>query len=232
MSDRPGVSSHLQIPVHEYDARIRTFVPFYEEMLDVLELLVASVADQHPMILDLGIGTGALAERCLNQRPQAELIGIDADPEMLRMARLRLQGWGGIDLLCGSYLDIAFPRSDLIVASISLHHVPDPDSKKQLYGRCRQALENSGIMLLADCYLPLREDRAAEGMIAWQRHLEQHYTPEEAVQYLQAWSEEDTYFPLAEEIKWLARAGFEPDVVWRKDLFAVLLCIPRSPEWR
>jgi hypothetical protein len=57
-----SVANHLGIDLSEYDARIRTFIPNYEEMLDV----VASVIDpMSSMILDLGIGTGALSERCV-----------------------------------------------------------------------------------------------------------------------------------------------------------------------
>ena len=32
--EHTSVASHLGIPLPEYDARIRTFVPFYDEMLD------------------------------------------------------------------------------------------------------------------------------------------------------------------------------------------------------
>jgi hypothetical protein len=35
-----AVSSHLGIDVAEYDERIRTFVPYYEEMLDVCATIV------------------------------------------------------------------------------------------------------------------------------------------------------------------------------------------------
>jgi len=225
MVNQPGVSSHLRIPLEEYDSRIRTFVPYYEEMLDELEQLVASLADEGSTILDLGIGTGALAERCLNACPKAKVIGIDADPEILEMARLRFRTHASLDLRCGSYLELELPRSDLIVASISLHHVSEPDSKKQLYARCRQALGDKGALLMADCFPPSLEDLAEQGMTAWRRHLEQHYTPEEASRYLEAWSEEDTHFVLADELEWLQQAGFRPEVAWRKDLFAVLLCI-------
>ena len=177
MSEKTGVSSHLEIPLEEYDQRIRTFVPFYEEMLEELERIVGSLAQRRPTILDLGIGTGALAERCVKVCPQAELIGIDNDPEILEMARSRLRTDDRLDLRCGDYLELEFPRSDLIVASISLHHVSEPDSKKQLYERCRQALGSEGVLLIADCYLPSLDDLARQGMASWRRHLEQHYTP-------------------------------------------------------
>ena len=49
-----SVATHLGIDLAEYDARIRTFIPHYEEMLDV----AASVIDpKSETIVDLGIGT-------------------------------------------------------------------------------------------------------------------------------------------------------------------------------
>ncbi|MFH1764318.1 MAG: class I SAM-dependent methyltransferase [Gemmatimonadota bacterium] len=224
MSNQPGVSSHLGIPLAEYDSRIPTFVPFYEEMLEKLGQVVGFLAGKTPTILDLGVGTGALARRCLRVRPHAKLIGIDLDPEILDMARSRFRSQDGVELRCGNFLEMEFPKSDLIVASISLHHVSDPESKVELYERCRQALGSKGALLMADCFPHTLETLAERGRAAWRRHLEQHYSPDEASRYLAAWAEEDTHFPLAEELEWLRKAGFRPEVVWRRDLFGVLVC--------
>src|SRR6185503_7204955 len=39
----------------------------------------------------------------------------------------------------------------------------------------------------------------------------------------ESWAEEDTYVPLAEEIRLLERAGFAVDVPWRRSPFAVIV---------
>lgn len=215
------VSSHLKIPLHEYDARIRTFVPYYEEMLDVAASHFALVAARAPTVLELGIGTGALTERCLRHRPDASCIGIDMDADVTRMAAQRL-GSARVDLRVGSYLDMPLPEADFIVASISLHHVRDEEAKRQLYRRCRDALRPGGAMIVADCFPPLLESARLDGMDAWRGFLEATYSAAEARAFLDAWAEEDTYFPLAHELDWLADAGFATDVVWRRDLFAVV----------
>lgn len=222
MSDGSGVSRHLRIDLAEYDARIRTFVPFYEEMLAEAERVVDAEAPAGPTVVDLGIGTGALAERCRRVRPEASLVGIDADGGMLAIASRRLGGDGGVALVEGSFLDVDLPEADLVVACLALHHVSDPTAKRSLYARCRQAVGPRGRMVIADCYLPRATRLVDEGMAAWRRHLEASYPPEEAAGHLAAWAEEDTYFPLADELEWMRDVGFRPDVVWRRGLFAVV----------
>jgi tRNA (cmo5U34)-methyltransferase len=215
------VASHLKIPLAEYDARIRTFVPDYEEMLGTIATYIAHSAGPEPTILELGIGTGALSERCRRERPRATCIGIDMDAGMLEMAAARL-GTERVELIHGSYTDVALPAADYIIATISLHHVRDATMKRALYRRCREALRPGGALLVGDCFLPRLEAARAEGLRGWQRFLERTYSAEEARVYLDAWAAEDTYFPMADELAWLADAGFETEIVWRRELLAVV----------
>ena len=56
------------------------------------------------------------------------------------------------------------------------------------------------------------------------------FTPAESAGYLDAWANEDTYFPLLDELSWLADAGFSPDVLWRRDGFAVVAGLKQALE--
>ncbi|HEY5161617.1 MAG TPA: hypothetical protein VII81_01280, partial [Terriglobales bacterium] len=62
------VAAHLGIDIVEYDERIRTFIPDYEEMLDVAAEAIPASART---IVDLGTGTGALAARCVERASRA-----------------------------------------------------------------------------------------------------------------------------------------------------------------
>ncbi len=53
-----GVATHLGIRLAEYDQRIRTFIPHYEEMLDGAAATVATLAGPDPRVVDLGTGSG------------------------------------------------------------------------------------------------------------------------------------------------------------------------------
>jgi len=60
-----SVAQHLNIKLSEYDQRIRTFIPDYNEMLDEVAALMTLVEKSQPAMIDFGIGTGALSARCL-----------------------------------------------------------------------------------------------------------------------------------------------------------------------
>src|SRR5207247_353636 len=91
-----GVAAHLGIRLAEYDRRIRTFIPDYEEMLDVA---AAAVPARARLLVDVGIGTGALSARCLKIAPRARSVGLAGDETAgglfprgrIRPARLRIR---------------------------------------------------------------------------------------------------------------------------------------------
>jgi tRNA (cmo5U34)-methyltransferase len=212
-----SVAAHLGIRLTEYDQRIRTFIPHYEDMLGAAAALVSPGART---IVDLGIGTGALAARCLSRARRASVIGIDADAAMLPLAARRVGTRA--TLVCGTFLRTPLPRADAFVASFALHHVRTRAAKTRLYRRVRTALRPGGVFVSADCHPAGDRAIAAAHMRAWEMHVRGSYPRAQARALLRAWAREDVYVPLAIELSLLQRAGFRVEVVWRRDAFAVV----------
>ena len=213
-----GVATHLGIRLSEYDARIRTFIPFYEEMLDVAADAVPARARR---IVDLGIGTGALAARCLARAPRAVVVGIDADADILAAAARRIGSRASF--VVDSFLRAPLPSCDAVVASFALHHVRTRNAKRRLYRRIRSALRPGGVLVVVDCQ-PSRDSRVAgRQRDAWTAHLQRAYSARQARGFLRAWAAEDVYVPLEAEMDLMAGSGLDLAVVWRRDAFAVLV---------
>jgi SAM-dependent methyltransferase len=212
-----SVASHLGIKISEYDARIRTFIPDYEEMLRVAASAVPPAART---ILDLGVGTGALSAACLAVARRAQAIGIDADPEILRVAARRL----GVraTLRAGSFTTTPLPASDVTVASFSLHHVRTRAAKRRLYRRTHGALRRGGTFLIVDCQPAVDRGVRRQQFDDWLAHLRRAYSPAAARGLLRAWSHEDVYVPLDVEVDSLRKAQYRVEVLWRRGAFAVL----------
>lgn len=220
-----SVAAHLQIPLEEYDDRIRTFIPGYDAMLDAAARIATLAARRRHAIVDLGIGTGSLAERCLRSSPAARVIGVDVDPDMLAAAKRRLvrRGARRATLLAGDFAGVTLPRCDAITAALSLHHIRTSRSKVAIYGRCHQALSPGGALVIGDCVLPDDEALREEAWNAWRRHLRRSYSPAQTRAYFEAWAKEDRYFLMSEELQMLRRVGFHVDVGWRDGAFAVIV---------
>lgn len=212
-----GVATHLGIDLREYDTRIRTFIPDYEEMLDVAAAAVPSSA---VTIVDLGTGTGALAARCAAKAKRARVVAIDVDGEIMKAAALRLGGRG--KLVCGNFVRVPLPECDAVVASFALHHIRTRAAKLAFYRRILEALRPGGLCVTVDCHPAHDVTVAHEQMVGWKRHLQQVYSAAAANSYLRAWSDEDVYVPLQTEIRMIERSGLAVEVLWRKGAFAVL----------
>jgi tRNA (cmo5U34)-methyltransferase len=220
-----SVAQHLKIKLSEYDQRIRTFIPNYEEMLDEVAAIAALVEKPRPTIVDFGIGTGALSARCLQVMPKAHLVGIDSDPDILSLAQRRLARGNTPNptLLHGDFLKTPLPRCDVIVATLALHHIHEAKVKQRFYAKCFAALRRGGIFANGDCFLADNAKLSQRYMKNWERHLCKFYSLKQAKNFFAAWAGEDTYFPLRQEIAMLASAGFEVEITWRRAPFAVVV---------
>lgn len=222
-----AVASHLVIDLSEYDARIRTFVPDYETMLDHAAAALGAAARPLRRIVDLGTGTGALAARVASRVPAAALVGIDEDEGMLEMARRRLARRRAT-FLRDSFLGAALPGCDAMVASLALHHVPTRRARQSLFRRVRLAIRPGGLFVSADCHPASNVRLAKKDRAAWKTHIARAYGPTKAEAFLRAWAAEDFYVPLEEELNMLRAAGFAADVVWRRGAFAVVVASARQ----
>jgi tRNA (cmo5U34)-methyltransferase len=217
-----SVAAHLGIRLSEYDARIRTFIPDYEEMLDAAASVVPPRAR---VIVDLGVGTGALAARCLQCAPDAHVIGVDADSDILALASRRI-GDRGTTVL-GNFLRSALPRCDVMVASLALHHVRTRSAKAGLYRRIHRALRRKGQLVIVDCEPAGDAAQRRSQREAWLGHLRKTYSGARARALLRSWSREDVYLPLQTELVLLSSGGFSAEVVWRRGAFAVINAVRR-----
>ena len=217
-----GTEAHLGIDLSEYDARIRTFIPDYEPLHDaVAAALRDTVRRRRPTIVELGIGTGALAARSLDACPSAHIVGFDEDPTMLAAAEARLGG--RVRAVPGSFESVDLPAADAIVACLALHHVPPGARRQRLFRRLREALRPGGVLVNADCFPATHARLAAADRAAWIDHLAVSYSPRQIRGFFRRWAVEDYYVPLDDELGALRRAGFRADVTLRRHAFAVIV---------
>lgn len=220
-----SVEGHLQLKTGDYDRLIRQLVPGYPAMRTAHMALLKKLlpADQRSVVLDLGGGTGALAEAVAETLPLTEVEIWDTDPAMLAVARERCARFG--DRIRYVERSFASPLTpcDAVVACIALHHVKDMAAKGAIYRNIHAALRPDGVFLNADTAIAgggaLREFSYQEWINAMAPH---GITAAQARAHFANWSHEDYYPPLVTELRLIAEAGFaDPECFWREIPFLI-----------
>ena len=103
-------------------------------------------------VLDLGSGTGTLAILAHRMHPDAELIGIDADPDVLAIARAKAAREGAqirFDQGMAFALPYASQSFDRVLSSLVFHHLATRDKERGL-AEVRRVLKPGGLVLILD----------------------------------------------------------------------------------
>jgi ubiquinone/menaquinone biosynthesis C-methylase UbiE len=211
--------------VESYDSLIRRAVPRYDEMT---ARLIDYLPAEARSILELGCGTGNLSLLLAHNFPRASLTLVDGSADMIALTRSRM-GESGLSVSKPSYVtaqfeELALPESsfELVVSSISLHHVAD---KANLYRRIRTLLHAGGSFCFAD---QIRGEPESNHRINWERWLDYcrqsgHCTQEEIESLLDHAAAHDHYVPLTQHVSMLSDAEFNDiDCVWRNWMWGIV----------
>ncbi len=121
----------------------------YPHVLGEVRAAVAGLAA--PRLLDLGCGTGALAERVLGEIPRARLSCVDLSPRMAEAARERLAGRAEVLLGDAERLPFHDAGFDAAWCNDSFHHYPDPE---RAAFQAWRVLAPGGALVIGDAWQP------------------------------------------------------------------------------
>ncbi len=226
-----------------YDASAEYVHPHYLELQQFLvEMLLA--ADRTTYVVDLGGGTGRLAERVLAASPTARVLVIDQSEAALEIAAQRLAPFGERGQwaqlrLQDDWAALLAQAPTAMVSMSAIHHL-DPGEKRQLYQRCFDCLAPGGILANGD---EIRDEDDAvylRQLQTWGRHMDAMIAAgniaESFHDALHQWqarniggfgeprtSGDDCHQTIGEQLDYFRQAGFEPvDAPWHRDMWAVL----------
>ncbi|NUS92188.1 MAG: methyltransferase domain-containing protein [Nocardia sp.] len=142
--------------VERWDRQQEHYMPDREVRFDVIgEVLTELIERPDPLIVDLGVGPGTLADRLLARLPGATVVGVDADPLLLALAD---SGYGSArfrtvfaDLRApGWFAALGLERApDAFVSTTALHWM-NRSPLRALIETCAQALAPGGVFVDGD----------------------------------------------------------------------------------
>ena len=148
------------IPALSYD----WLTPFYDPVVRLTTrenafkkaLIEQSRVEDALRVLDLACGTGTLTVLIKNAAPQAEVIGIDGDPKILKIAREKVRvGNFEIQFDEGMSFDLPYAGEsfDRVVSSLFFHHLTR-ENKLKTFGEVKRVLKPKGEFHVADWGFP------------------------------------------------------------------------------
>ena len=122
-------------------------------------------------VLDLGCGTGTLTLMLKRAHPEAEVTGLDGDPQVLDIARAKSRGVN-IQWDEGLASSLPYPDSvlDRVVTSLVIHHLT-ADDKRRAFKEIYRVLKPRGELHALDFGAP--HSSLTRFMITYMRRLEE-----------------------------------------------------------
>ena len=160
------MSAQFHLDPETYLDEIRAEVPRYDELQ---ERTIEAIPFPPRRVLELGVGTGETARRLKARFPDAELTGLDSQPEMVFKAREL-----GIEVRLARMED-PLPDGpwDLVLSVLSVHHLTD-EQKRDLFRRVREqsrAIVIGDVVIAEPQVAPLEEGvdlpSRAEDLAEW-----------------------------------------------------------------
>lgn len=113
------------------------------------------------VVLDVGCGRGAVAVAVARRVPRGRVVGIDLwrrgdqsgnDPEATRANAVAAGVEDRVELQTADMCDLPFPDAsfDLVVSSLAVHNVADPEGRDRAVDEMCRVLRPAGRILLAD----------------------------------------------------------------------------------
>ncbi|WP_420403971.1 class I SAM-dependent methyltransferase [Nisaea sp.] len=132
--------------VRDADTARGKLVPYRDSIHRTIIDLLPEPQDGSPLrILDLGPGTGLLAERILAADENAELTLIDFSEAVVANVRGRLEPYGPrVTVMSGDYVHMTYDGPyDAVIAELSIHHL-NPKSIRTLLSASYAGLRRGG----------------------------------------------------------------------------------------
>ena len=225
MNKKDETRERFNADAKAYEERIIKHVNGYLDMHQAILNFIPFKTNDKFKILDLGMGSGKLAEVILNKYPNSSITGVDFSEKMLAMSKLRLDKFGNRVKLLSLDFDKDLPKDnfDLVIMILALHHLEDPH-KGKMVKKLYKKLNSPGALLIGDLTKSQSPRITDLYMDLWRENLRNNGYSEEYIAkcYHEKYELEDIPATLENNLKWLKDAKFkEVEVFWKRYHFAV-----------
>ena len=227
-----------------YDAAAAILHPHYDEIQQTIVDLVPQPDDAEFLAVDLGGGSGRLAEKLLEQFSRASVVVVDQSQAFLdlasaRLSRFRERARCVVARLQDNWTAHLPAPPAAIVSTSAIHHLA-AEEKRDLYRRAYEALAPGGVLLNGDEIRAEVDSDYLRALVTWSDHMlslvDSGRIAAPMRPLLEGWRErnvtrfgeprssgDDCHETVATQLDYFRACGFRQVAsLWQKQLWAVL----------
>lgn len=211
MSNRKAAFS-----AESYDRDILNTIPYYDEVYNqIADVVSVAFLNKAVSWLDVGCGTGKMAEVALEQCNVEKMICIDNSSAMLEVARQKIRFFY-VAFLKLPMEGIDYDSQFDVISSILVNHYLSYEERRIAVRNCYHALKEKGIFITFENFAPCDEAMKNLYLKRWKKYqYSKGKSIEECEKHLSRYNTE--YFPITiqEQIKILRDCGFmSVEIFW------------------
>lgn len=199
----------------EYDMKIKQTLPYYDEFYQQIIDLVKSCNLNALHWLDVGCGTGKMAEIAFKNIEVEKFTFCDCSSEMLEIAKERFPYPNTEFILCDIQKLTNSNEYDVITA-IQVNHYLQKEERRKAVQNCYQSLRENGIFISFENFAPFSELGKNIYLGKWKLYqMEQGKTAAESDEHISRYNQ--NYFPitLTEHLELLRDCKFRVvEILW------------------
>ncbi|MDE7157729.1 MAG: class I SAM-dependent methyltransferase [Lachnospiraceae bacterium] len=216
----------------EYDKKIMQTIPYYQDFYrEIINLLKVYKTDNLSW-MDVGCGTGKMAEAAFSGFDIKRFAFVDSSPKMIDIVRERF-GETKSEFNHCNVLELRYTNEFDVITAVMVNHYLRKEDKILALKKYYASLNENGIYIGFENFLPFSEEGKQLGLEKWKAfQLHRGKTQEECEEHINRFGV--SYFPitLSEHLEILKSAGFDAaEVFWVSNLQAGVYGIKRK-EWQ
>ena len=199
----------------EYDIKIKKTLPYYDDFFEQIIELVDVCNYKTVKWLDVGCGTGKMAERALEKFKIEQFVCCDCSEKMLEIAKNRCP-FSNVEFVLANLLNISYRNEFEIITAIQVNHYLQKEERKLALQKCYEALKENGLFISFENFAPFSELGKRLYLDKWKEYqIRQGKTVTECEKHRERYGKD--YFPitLTEHISLMHDCGFRVvEILW------------------
>jgi tRNA (cmo5U34)-methyltransferase len=199
-------------PADQYEQLARKFIPGYDGLYALMQILIAEKLPEQAEILVVGAGGGKEILTLGRAFPTAKFTGVDPSEKMLAVAQGLIEQAGiaaRVTLHQGTVDQLEAKQFDAATTMLVMHFLPDDETKLNFLKDIHDRLKPGARFILADGCLDKQAADYAWHLNCYQAHAKLNGVPEEIlVEAVKMISEHVHFVSEERELELLRAAGF------------------------